>query len=411
VRKVAIFWALAAILLATEPEPRWVTLNHVAAQAIKAKDYVKLRETLRELRPLMPGNPTILYKLVASEARLGDGHAALASLRDLARMGLIYDLAADPDFSSLSKSTEFSAILKQIDENKTPVSHSTPAFTLAEPDLLPEDIAYDSKTHRYLIASVRQAKIIQTTGLTTSDYAKSDWPVFALRIDARQRVLWAATGWAPNCERCDERDKDKTALLAFDLDSGALKRRIESPVPGLLGDMTISREGEIFVSEGIHGAVLRLRPEADRLERLDVPGEFPSPQTPTLSEDEKTLYIPDYVRGIAALTLATGAVTWMQPAGDIALDGIDGLYLFRDSFIAVQNGDTPARIVRFSMDLRKQQVLEANTPGLGQPTHGTMVGHTFYFIANTGWDVYDDNGKKKPGTPPVISTVRRIALQ
>jgi sugar lactone lactonase YvrE len=195
------------------------------------------------------------------------------------------------------------------------------------------------------------------------------------------------------------------------LDTGALRQRIDSPVKGLLGDMTISRAGEIFVSEGIHGAVLRLRPGANRLERIDMPGEFPSPQTPALSSDEKTLYVPDYVRGIAAITLATGGVTWLQPADDIALSGIDGLYVYRGSFLAVQNGTTPPRIVRCSLDLRKQEVLEANTPALGEPTHGTIVGNTFYFIANSGWDEYDDQGKKKAGSGPVESTVRKIALK
>ncbi len=78
-----------------------------------------------------------------------------------------------------------------------------------------------------------------------------------------------------------------------------------------------------------------------------------------------------------AITLSTGAVTWLQPADDIAVSGIDGLYVFGDSLIAMQNGTTPARIVRFSVDLRTQQILEANTPELGEPTHGTMVGSTF----------------------------------
>ena len=102
---------------------------------------------------------------------------------------------------------------------------------------------------------------------------------------------------------------------------------------------------------------------------------------------------------------------WLKPADDIALSGIDGLYRYQGSFLAVQNGTSPARIIRFSSDLRKQEVLEANTPGLGEPTHGTIVGNTFYFLANTGWDQYDDAGKKKPGSGPVESSVRQIALK
>ncbi|MGP0076573.1 MAG: SMP-30/gluconolactonase/LRE family protein [Bryobacteraceae bacterium] len=409
-KKYAILCSVAVQLVAADPEPRWVTLNHEAGQAIEAKNYSKLRETLRELKPLLPGNPRIVYNLAVSDAVLGDTAAALAGLRNLAAMGLVYDLTADQDFAPLRSSSEFASIVRRMEQNKNPVSYSSPAFTLAERDLLPEDIAYNASTHRFLVSSVRQSKIIQTDGVTSSDFAKSDWPVLALRVDALHGVLWAATGWLPHCERCAAADRDKSALLAFDLNSGVLRQRIESPVKGLLGDMTISRDGEVYVSEGTHGAVLRLRPRSKQLERLDIPGEFPSPQTPALSGDEKTLYVPDYVRGIAAITLSTGAVTWMQPSDEIALNGIDGLYLFRNSFIAVQNGTTPARVVRFSLDLHKQQVLEANTSELGEPTHGTLVGNTFYFVANSGWDRYDDQGKKKAGTAPVISTVRKIAL-
>jgi hypothetical protein len=409
---VAFTCAAYFLLLAADTEPRWVVLNRAARQAREAKDYAKLREALRGLKPLMPGNPGVVYNLAVSDAALGDARDALAELRNLAGMGLVYDFAADASFSSLRESSEFAAIVKQIDGNKKPVSHSSPAFALAERDLIPEDIAYDPKTRRFFVSSVRKSKIIAGDG---SEFAKADWPVLALRVDARRRILWAATGWLPHCEHCQEADKDKTALLAFDLDSGALKERIESPVPGLLGDMTISRAGEIYVSEGIHGAVLRIRVGAKKLERLDAPGEFPSPQTPALSTNEKTLYVPDYVRGIAAITLSTGAVAWLKPADNIALNGIDGLYLYRDSFLAVQNGTTPARVIRFwpdrfSLDLRKQEALEANTPELGEPTHGTIVGNTFYFIANSGWDEYDDQGKKKAGSGPVESTVRKIVL-
>ncbi|HEX5226784.1 MAG TPA: hypothetical protein VFW44_03705 [Bryobacteraceae bacterium] len=410
-KKFAICCALAAALLGEEPEPHWRVLNHTAREAIQAKDNAKLRATLLELKPLLPGNPRIQYNLAASEAKLGNKAVALTGIRDLARAGLIYDFAADDDFAALRSTPEFAAVVKQVEENKKAISHSATVFALSERDLIPEDIAYDPKTRRFLIASVRQAKIIETDGATTRDFAKTEWPVLALRMDERRGILWAATGWLAHCEHCSAGDKDRTALLAFDLNSGALRKRIESPVPGLLGDMTISRNGDLYVSEGIHGAVLRLRAGANQLERLDVAGEFASPQTPALSADEKTLYVADYVRGIAAITLPTRAVRWLEPADGFALSGVDGLYVYRNSLIAVQNGTNPARIVRFSLDLQKQEILEANAPYLGQPTHGTLAADTFYFIANTGWDQYDDNGKRNAGAPPVVSTVRKMALK
>lgn len=390
-----------------DAEPRWLVLNHAARQALQSKDYRKLRETLAELQPLMPGNARVLYNLAAADAHLGERERALAELRDLARAGLVYDFNADADFAPLRESAQFASVLRQVEANRKPVAGAAGVGDLAELDLLPEDIAYDAKNRRFLVGSVTKCKIITGDGKL---FAKSDWPVMALRVDARRRILWAATGWIPQCENCSPADRDKSALLAFRLDSGGLLQRVDSPVKGLLGDMTIARDGTLYVTESSHGAVLRLRPGARALERLDEPGEFPSPQTPALSADERVLFVPDYPRGIAALDLQKRSVRWLQPARDIVLSGIDGFYRYRDSFVAVQNGVSPERIVRFSADLQKQEILEANTPGLGEPTHGTLAGDTFYFVANTGWDRYDSDGKKKPGGAPVQSQIRKIKL-
>jgi hypothetical protein len=392
-------------LPAADSEPQWIVLNRAARQAIEAKDYPKVRETLAALQPLLPGNPRILYNLAAADAHLGHAEQALTELTDLAGSGLIYDFSADGDFASLRESPRFAAVLHQVELNRNPIAHASFVSALPERDLLPEDLAYDAKTHRFLVASVTMCKIVTSDGKL---FAKSDWPVMALRVDARRRILWAATGWIDNCRQCNPADKGKTALLAFNLDSGARIKRVDSPVEGLLGDMTIGRAGDLFVSEGYHGAVLHLKVNASALERLDTPGEFRSPQTPALSADERTLYVPDYVRGIAAIDLKTRAVRWLQPGNDIIVTGIDGFYRYGNGFLAIQNGVKPERLVLFSPDLKKQQVLEANTPGLGEPSHGMFLGDTFYFLANTGWDAYDDNGKKKPETAPVESQLRKI---
>ena len=408
----AILCLLAlAILHAAEPEPRWRRLNRAAREAVQAKDYARLRATLEELKPLLPGNPRIAYNLAASEAMLGNREAAIATLRDWSAMGLVYDVGADDDFVSLRGTPEFQKILDRVAQSKSPIRHADAAFPITARDILPEDIAYDPKTRRFFISSVRKG-IILTVGSAgdSREFARSEWPILALRIDPGRRLLWATTGYVPHGESVKESDKDKTALLAFDLGSGAQKQRIPSPLPGLLGDMTIGRCGDLYISEGIHGAVLRLKAGATALERLDTEGDFPSPQTPALSADEKTLYVPDYVRGIAAMQLDTRHVEWLQPAPGIALSGIDGLYVHNNSFVAVQNGTTPPRLIRFSLDLRRQEVLEANTAGLGEPTHGTFDGDDFYFLANSGWNEYDQDGKKKAGSAGVESTVRKLRL-
>jgi hypothetical protein len=209
-------------------------------------------------------------------------------------------------------------VLERIADSRKPVRGGSAAFPIVGLDLIPEDIAYDAKTRRFFVSSVRQGMIFTGDG---KPFARAEWSVFALRADAKRRTLWATAGWVAQCASCKAADRDKTALLAFDLDTGALKHRLESPVAGLLGDMTLGRGGDIYVSEGIHGAVLHLKAGGTQLERLDTAGEFPSPQTPALSADEKTLYVPDYVRGIAAMRLQDGSVEWLQPADNVALSG------------------------------------------------------------------------------------------
>lgn len=384
-----------------------MVLNHAARQAVESKDYAKLRATLDELWPLMPGNPRVLYNMAASDAVLGNQQRALQELGNLAAAGLIYDLAGDADFASLRDSAGYTAVVQQMRRNRGSVARAVQTRVFEERDLLPEDITYDFRKRDFLVSSVAGSKIIHAAGGNV--LAKAEWPVMALRIDQKRRILWAATAWLPHCQTCRLEDKDKTALLSFQLDSGALLKRYDSPVAGMLGDLTIGRNGEIYVSEGIYGAVFRLA--HGKYERLDTPGEFPSPQTPALSEDEHILYVPDYVRGIAAIDLATRQVKWLNPAPGIILSGIDGLYVYRNSFVAVQNGTNPARIIRFPLDLQRQEILESNTAGLGEPTHGTFVGSNFYFLANTGWSEYEQSGKKKAGSAPVVSSIRKIDLR
>jgi hypothetical protein len=305
----------------------WSELNRAASAAIQAKDYGRLKEVLLQLRPLMPGNARIAYNLACAHSRLGESEAAMGQLKNLASAGVVYDVKADEDFASLATLPGFAAVTAQFEANRQPVTHARLEAKLAEADLIPESIV---RAHGFLVSSVRKAKIAAMDGTL---FAKTDWPVFALAADPKRKLLWASTGYARQCESCNKTDEGRSALLAFDLVSGAIRERVESPLKGLLSDMTISRTGDLFVSDGIAGAVLRLPAGAKTFERIDRSGEFPSPQTPALSPDQKILYVPDYVRGIAAVDLATHAVAWMTPAPGVMLSGIDGLYLFAARFL------------------------------------------------------------------------------
>jgi hypothetical protein len=181
----------------------------------------------------------------------------------------------------------------------------------------------------------------------------------------------------------------------------------------VLGDMTVSPDGAAYVSESLRGAVYVIHGPSGSLETLVPEGTFRSPQTPAMTPDRTRLLIPDYVLGIAIVDLSTRHVTWLGHRRDVALTGIDGLYVSGHALIAVQNGTQPERVIRAELDdgmtrVETSQVLQQNTPGLGDPTHGVVVGRDFQFIANSGWDRVDDSnpaGRLLPGASPRIMRI------
>jgi len=50
--------------------------------------------------------------------------------------------------------------------------------------------------------------------------------------------------------------------------------------------------------------------------------------------------------GIAVINLASGKVDYLLHPEEMAVIGLDGLYLADDTLIGVQNGTDPERIVR-----------------------------------------------------------------
>src|SRR5689334_18874062 len=238
--RIALVLIALARLHAADAEPRWMQANRAAREALLAKDWAKLRAAIAEFAPMAPGNPRVAYNLAVAEAKLGNRDAALKALRDWAEMGLVADVAGDDNLATLRDAPEFAAVIARVAKSKEAVGRSTVAFPLPVRDMIPEDIAYDPATRRFFVSSVRKGIVITADVL---EFARSQCPILALRVDGAHKLLWASTGYVPHGESVKEADKDQTALLAFDLATGEQKRRIESPLPGLLGDMTIARSG------------------------------------------------------------------------------------------------------------------------------------------------------------------------
>jgi hypothetical protein len=425
--RISMGLAAALALTAALPQERALRPNAPAKLA-------QLQETLRrthadsdaarylrsaeDMHGFLNGSPASTLQLMSSQAFAGKADDAMRSLEEFVGMGQA-DAAVleSKPFDGLRGMPPYQAMRARMLANTEPVSMAERAFAVGPPGMIAEDIDYDPNSRRFYVTGVRDRNILSVDQSGHSrQFAQSPehWPMMALKIDVRRRVLWATEAAIDGFTSVSPKDWGRSAILMYDLRSGRLLRRIEGPKPTALGDMALDQNGDAIISDGDRGGVYRISQRTYAIARLDS-GDFISPQTPAVLPGGKRFLVPDYLRGIGLLDVDTQQVTWIAMAGKHALSGIDGLYVAGRSLIATQNGTSPERVIRFELDpsltqIQSESVIERSTQSLGDPTHGVVVGDFFYYIANSGWDGLDEHGRVKPGFVASSAIIMRAKL-
>ncbi|MEP7157232.1 MAG: hypothetical protein ABI905_15735 [Betaproteobacteria bacterium] len=406
---------------------RAITANALKARAAnKPAEYLSLMQEAFPFRPNMPG---MMLRLSGAHAASLAGMAgtpvaevnrekSLALLEQIARTGLYFNIAADPDFAGLKDEPRFRAVVDAMAINAQPFVKSVPAFELAEKDFLPEGIAYDEGTRSFFIASVHMRKIVKRlwTGQVKPFSMPADglWSVVAIAIDPQRRVLWAASAAMDQSKDIDEKDIGRTAIFKYDLDREKLVARIELPRSAArrtFGDLLVAPNGDVYISESQEGGIYRV--VGDRLESFVPPGSFASPQGMVLLDKNKWLYVADFSLGLMRVDMQTKVVEWLPPPPDGTLLGLDALARHGKKLIATQNGIRPHRVVEISLDAQGQVArvvrLESSHPKYNEPTLGVVVGNDFYYVANAQWDLFE-RGKTAPLDQLAVPLILRLPL-
>lgn len=384
-----------------------------AHDAREAGDHAGYLKEALKIRTLLNNYPSAILSVARGYMEAGENEKALDALTEFADLGQMDDGMLDGSnktFEALAESPRYKKVLDRFRQNKTPVSTAEIAFSLSDPGLVAEDIDYDFASKAFLITSVLEKKIVRVSekgGATDFAASPSGWPMLAIKIDAVRKLVWATEVALDGFTAAPKADWGKSAVLCFDLNSGKLLRRVEGPPGAALGDLALDTKGDPIVSDGQKGGVYRLR---DGKLQLVNGMDFISPQTPVMLDDKHAL-VPDYLRGIGVLDLENGNVRWLKSEG-IALNGVDGLYYGHGLWL-VQNGTSPERVLRLSLDpslmrVNPGAIIERATPTLGDPTHGVRVGDDFYYIANSGWSELDEHGHVKPGSKLTTAHVMRF---
>jgi sugar lactone lactonase YvrE len=377
----------------------------LAVKAYEAHDVPAFLAHAREAQRLRPDHGGVTYALASACALSGDTAGAFAMLRRFARLGYTADVAADSDFARLRSLPAFEVIRRSLARNAEPVMRSQAAFTLAERDLLTEGIAYDSRTGAFFVGSVHRRKILRVdrSGRVAEFIAPARdglWAPLGMRADSARGLLWVATAALPQMIGYDTSDAGRSGLYAFDLATGALRGRYLIPKDGsphALGDVAITSGGDVYASDSRSPVIYRIRAGEDTLEEFLRSPLLLSAQGLAFDRGEQTMYLADYARGLLGVNLATREVHPIPAAEGVLTLGIDGLYAVGDALVAVQNGVGPYRVVRLHLDGKGRRVvgadvLERTRPDYAEPTLGVVVGRTLYYVANSQWEQFRDDG-------------------
>jgi sugar lactone lactonase YvrE len=408
----------------------FIELNKKGSEQAKQKDWKGLHETLIEIGREMPApTPRYLLRMASVEVHLGHNGEALRWLEKYADMGLKYDVAADDDLKPLVADPGFAAVAQEMKERTKAIQKAEAVCTLPLPDLMPEDLTFDRATNTFVVSSIRHHSLYRAKlpkdgqfecaleEMPLEPEAKR-WPTLAVSADPKRNLLWMTANALPGFTGFPKEDDGKAALFAIDAATGKTVRRFDLAGPAVLGDMLVTDDGTVYVSDSVGGGVYRVRGDVATAALEKIAGDFFSPQTPALAADGKRVFVADYSMGIGVVDLthpgAAGQLNYLPHPETVAVTGLDGLCLSGDLLIGIQNGTQPERIMLFHLNraqtaITSAEVIEQSAEQLGDPTHVTRLNGWFYMTANVGWNTVDDHGELKPGehfTAPMLLRFR-----
>ncbi len=358
-----------------------------AAQAAwDRRDYPVFLGHMQGLVEQVGRHPSLLLLMAKAHALSGDSTSALTVLGQLAAMQLPYRLEKDTSFVSLGDSPTFRRITAQLSRNAQPALRSQAGFVIRDKGMIPEGIAYDPGSRRFFVGSLARRNIVQVDakGLAknfTESRQDGLWEVLGLRVDAKQRILWACSA---------DENTGESGLFKYDLKTGKLIKKYileDTTTKHLLNDLTLLENGAIFLTDSEAGKLYTLDRVQDKLVVYNPQIRLIYPNGITHLAEGQLLYVAHYA-GISVVDLLSGDITPLASPETVPLFGIDGLYFYENTLIGVQNGIEAERIMQFTLapsgkTVTSARVLENNHPTFNIPTTGVVAGKSFYYISNS----------------------------
>ncbi len=418
---LAALCPVATAAAQTDPVAESRAHYRAAVRAYESRDLPAFLEHAREAQALRPAHGGVTYALASAYALTGDATGAIQTLRHFAALGYSADLSADSDFVRLRDRDAYSEVVSRLEQNRQPKVASAVAFETQERELLTEGIARDPRSGDFYLSSVRQGRIFRVSDGTVSEFAgplEGHWAPLGLRVDTKRKALWAAVAALPQSSGYSPADSGRSGIVRYDLATGKVAARYDVPSDGAMhtiGDLILTRAGDVYATDSRAPILWRLPAKGDSLERFLESPLLLSAQGLALAPDERTLYVADYARGILRVDLREKRIELLEAADSVLALGIDGIYLHGGSLVGIQNGVVPHRVARFHLSpdgkrLTRSEVLERAHPRYQEPTLGVLADGTLYYVANSQWERFGEDGKITDAESLEPTVVLRLRL-
>lgn len=374
----------------------------------------EMLKSLAEAMQRRPMDATLHYWRAAAWANCGQSEPALAALDKVRALGDGFLPIEPAGFAGIWKDRKFQQ-QRAIFERALPQAgvDAPVVFRARGSGWIPEGIAYDAKKGAIFLGSIAQRTIIRVAADGQRAFAPTDARLDAipgLAVNARARRLYAVS---TNQIFPVEGEAARNEVVVFDLDSGAIVRRLSAASAGQLNDVAVASDGTIYATDSRAGGVFVAKQDATELAALIEAGSFAGANG--VAADDQVLFVA-HATGVVRVDRGTGAFTPIVNTTRETIAAIDGLYLHDGSLIGVQNATNPGRVIRITLDpelaraTKVETLLSHHHRELAAPTTGAVDGDRFLLLANSYVGALDDKGQLRKGAQLRDPVVLEIAL-
>ncbi len=365
------------------------------------------------------GDISIAYHLARVLYASGDFAAASRWITLMIDAG--WKMGLDPaEFSNDTAPLELKAQISAL--NAAVISSQRTSVVVAGFDdtrLVPESIAYDPQKRMLYAGSLARPRLVKkgTGNRSSAIYAKDialpvgvDWGVFyGIKFHAERGELWVLN---------NRRDGDgmRGNLSVLGRAGTMVKSYSFRGEPATeLNDLCFAH-GYVYATDSTASRVYRGLLSAGTLELFYQNSDISFPNGIACNDDSEDIYVSDF-RGVSLIP-ADGKAQHqrLKVADGYSLGGIDGMYLWNDHLVGVQNYLGAPKIV-----MAKTQTLQAaaaisafdiNHPEFRIPTTGFVWSDCLFYIANSSLDALGPDGSiASDGPQPDAAKILALNLR